>query len=140
MAMIDDINKFCEYISKTYGTEIKIARFVNEPITRESQVVDIWATAISEYFQCSKDRLFKKNRTGNSVEKIWLQYFLMEKEHLTTVKIFKMFGYKDHTSIHSNIRSCKGWRDVYPEVYDGIMAIYEREIKKLGLDKQINIV
>ena len=140
MAMIDDINEFAKYISDTYGCEIKVARFINEPITRDSQVVDIWATAVSEHFKCEKDRLFRKSRQGNSIEKVWLQYFLVTKEQLQPTKLYKMFGYRDHTPIYSNSRVCSGYKDVYPEIYEGIMSIYEREIKKLNLDKKIRIL
>ena len=140
MAMIDDINEFAKYISETYGCEIKVARFVNEPVTRHSPVVDIWATAVSEYFKCDKDKLFSKSRKGNSIEKIWLQYFLVTREQLQTSKIYKMFGYKDHTPIYSNTRVCDGYKDVYPEIYESILSIYDREIKKLNLDKKIRIL
>lgn len=140
MAMIDDINEFIAYMENTYGTKIKVARFVDAPITKDTQVVDIWATAVSEYFGCEKEKLFKKSRKSNSIEKMWLQYFLMEREMLSSISIYKMFGYKNHTGLYSNKHVCKGFSDVYPEIHDGIVAIYERKIKELGLDKKIKIV
>jgi len=140
MAMIDDINEFAKYISDTYGCEIKVARFVNEPLTRDSHVIDIWATAVAEHFKCDKDKIFRRSRQGNSIEKVWLQYFLVTKEQLQATKIYKMFGYKDHTPIYSNTRVCDGYKDVYPEIYESILSIYDREIKKLNLDKKIRIL
>jgi len=140
MAMIDDINEFAKYISDTYGCEIKVARFVNEPLTRDSNVVDVWATAVAKHFNCDKDKLFMKSRQGNSIEKIWLQYFLVTKEQLQPTKIYKIFKYKDHTPIYSNVRVCDGYKDVYPDVYQSILSIYEKEIKKLNLDKKIKIL
>lgn len=140
MAMIDDINVFKDYIMNTYGKEIKVDRFMDELLMRDSEVIDIWATAVAEYFNCSKDKLFKKGRQGNCQEKIWLQYFLVVRESLSPLKIHKMFYYKDYTTIYSNIRSCSGYRDVYPEIHDGIVAVYDREIAKLNLNKQIKIV
>lgn len=140
MAMIDDISIFSKYMQDKYGASIKVARYVYEPITRDTQVVDIWATAVAEYFKCSKDKLFERGRKNNSLEKMWLQYFLTEREMLSPVKIYKMFNAKDHSSIYSNVKSCKGFKDVYPEVHDGIVAIYDRQVKELGLDKQIKII
>jgi chromosomal replication initiation ATPase DnaA len=138
--MIDDINEFSRYIENTYGTRIKVNRFVDESVTRDTQAVDIWATAISEYFGCAKDKLFSRGRRNNSTEKVWLQYFLMEKEMLSPVKIYNMFGLRDHTTLYSNRASCQGYSEVYPEINNGIVDIHNRLIKELGLDKQIKII
>lgn len=129
MAMTDDIKSFTSFIYKNYKVRISVKFKLKSNISKSDPVVDLWATAVSEYFKCDKSILFRVGRKNNSFEKMWLQYFLLQHENLPPTKMYKMFGLKSHSSLCINRETVKGYAKAYPEINKGILSNYKSIIK-----------
>lgn len=135
MGFKEDVNNFQSYVHKRYGKAVKVQECRVFHVDDDDPKVDKWAKAVAEYFNIDKSVLFTKGRKNNSYEKIWFRYMLIVEEGLTMNKIFKMVNLKDHSTLVTNVKVCRGWVDAYPDVYKGIIQM----AKKYNLIREGNI-
>lgn len=129
MEIKEKIDVFVKQMKSKYDLDVVVTI---DNMTADNPVVVLWMNAIARYFKTEPKRCLSGKYRGCH-EKMWLQYFLVEKEMIPHGKIKRLFPNSDRTSIYYNVKACKGFKDVYPDVYAGIveeyMSIYTDYVK-----------
>lgn len=138
MGYNEDIGVFKEYVKNKYGISIKVSEIMTKPTSpREDPRIMKWANAIAEHFGVTVDFLLSKGRKGNSYEKMWFRYMVSEHENISCCMLSKTLGLHHSTVIYGS-KVCKGWVEVYPEVYQKLLETAEKH--KLVNEASIKIV
>jgi len=138
MSIPTDELKFHKYMKLKYGVSIRIIHVSYKNVTRKSKRVQNWVNAIRQYFGCTEEDLFPIGRKNNGYHSMWLRYMLHEMEGIPQTMLEDIFN-RNRTTIIWNLKTCRNWVDVYPEIYQGIIDKYNQLNKKKKYNYQLKI-
>jgi len=138
-----DKKRFQRFMELKYGVSIVVHTSVSKSLTNKHKKVKRWVDAVCHHFGCTVDEVFTKTRKNNKYYSIWTRYVLSVHEGIHDDKLGELFGV-DRTTILYDKKKCRGWVDVYPDVYKSIVNAsklfsqpkryeYELQIKKTKL-------
>lgn len=134
MGYIEDVAVFTSYVKEKYGREFYLIDKSRKNTSIDDPRILHWAHVIAECLDVDINKLFEKGRQNNSYEKIWFRHMIIHNEDITISSLARALGVS-HATIIMNIRRCKEWIEVYPEVYDRIIS----SGKKHKIIKESNI-
>ena len=138
-----DKKRFQRFMELKYGISVIVNYTSPKSVTRNHKKVKRWTNAVCQYFGCTMDQIYTKTRKNNKYHSIWARYCLSVHEGINDEKLGELFGV-DRTTIAYDKKVCKGWVEVYPDVYNGILETakqlekprkykYDLQIKKTKL-------
>lgn len=115
-----DKRRFQRYMELNYGVSAKVITTVPKKISRSSHKIKKWVNAICKSLGCTVDEVFTKTRKKNKYYSIWARYVLSVHEGIHDEKLGELFGVS-RTTIAYDRKVCRGWTEVYPDIYKGII-------------------
>jgi hypothetical protein len=138
-----DKKRFQRFMELKYGISVIVNYTSPKPLTKNNKKIRRWTNAVCKYFGCTMDQIYTKTRKNNKYHSIWARYCISIHEGINDDGLGELFGV-DRTTIAYDKKVCKGWVEVYPDVYNGILETakqlekprkykYDLQIKKIKL-------